>query len=318
MPTASPIISMPLPERLRPLPGATALCLAMLCSGAASAGPAVVLERVEPRLFGYQLGDVISQQVTLRLAPGVQFDPQSLPRAGKRAGWFMVRDSAFHTEPEADGGVLVALRLDMQLVNSPVTPRALTVPPVALRFKAAQPISETIPSLTIDAVPLDSGEVRTGLPDVRAPRPAPLIDTQPAQRQLHVLGIAAAVLLVWLLLTALLKALRPRALRPFAAAQRDLRRLLRAASSGEGAREAVQRLHRAFDQAAGQRLFGAGVPAFCHRLGADTELERRTVSFFATSQALFFQTGEVTVPEGLARELGELCRAWQRVEGRHA
>jgi mxaA protein len=318
MPTASPIISMPPPERRRLLPVPFVLGTALAWALTAQAAPPVVLERIEPRLFGYQLGDVISQQVTLRLAPGVQFDPQSLPRAGKRAGWFMVRGSEVHSDALPDGGTQVSLTLDMQLVNSPTTARTLTVPAVALRFKAAQAISETIPSLTIDAVPLDSGEVRTGLPDVRAARPAPLIDTRPEQHQLQLLGVAALALSVWLVLTLLWRVLRPRELSPFAAAQRDLRRLLRAASSGEGARAAMQRLHRAFDQAAGQRLFGAGVPAFCHRMGADSDLEQRTVAFFSTSQSLFFDTGDTSVPEGLVRELGELCRAWQRFEGRHA
>ena len=337
MPTASPTISMLPSERPRRQRASTLLGAALVqgarrvlsatlvlstalwcCIAAAQAGPPVTIERSDPRLFAYQLGDVISEQITLRLAPGVQFDASSLPRAGKRAGWFTVRDSEVHTSPLTDGGSEVSVRLDVQLVNSPTTARTLTVPPVALRFKAAQPFTDTIPGLTIDAVPLGTGEVRSGLPDVRGARPAPLVDTRPFQDRLHMLGIAAAALACWVLASLLLRWLRPASLRPFAAAQRDLRRLLRAAGAADGAREAVQRLHRAFDQAAGQRLFGPGVPSFCHRMGADADLERRTVAFFTASQALFFDTGAVSVPAGLARDLGELCSAWKRFERRHA
>ncbi|MDE3011784.1 MAG: hypothetical protein KGI67_12940, partial [Pseudomonadota bacterium] len=165
--------------------------------------------------------------------------------------------------------------------------------------------------------------VRTGLPDVRPPRPAPLIDTGRVEQQLRGVTLAAALVAVWLLLVLAWQGLRPGRRTPFAAAQRDLRRLLRNATSLAGARAAVQRVHRAFDEAAGQRLFSAGVAAFCQRMGADATLEKRTESFFGVSQTLFFAvTGSgdaapAAVPDGLARELAELCRAWRKFEGRH-
>lgn len=303
---------------LRLLPAVT-LTLMLMLAPPLFAGQAVRIERQDPRLYGYQLGDVISEMVVIRLAPGLEFDPSSLPRAGKRAGWFMVRGSDVRAQPDSDGGTRIDLRLDMQLVNSPTQPRSLTIPAIALRFKGREPVSDTVPSLTIDAVPLGTGEIRTGLPDVRPAHAPPLIPTAQARQGLEGIEIAAAVLAGWLLLTLAVPLLRPRRLRPFAAAQRDLRRLLRGSASPDGARVAVQRLHRAFDEAAGQRLFAAGVPGFCRRLGADAELEQRTRDFFQASQTLFFATGEppAPVPSGLGRELAALCRAWRRFEGRH-
>lgn len=294
-----------------------AALLLALPAGAWSAPPAVTIEREDPRLYGYQLGDVIDESVTLHLQPGYALDPQSLPRGGKRAGWFLVRGSSLRQATQADGSTRIDLHLEMQLTNSPTAARTLTVPAVALRFKGPQPLEETIPSLTIDAVPLATGEVRTGLPDVRETRPAPLIDTSRTRARLHWVGIAALLLAAWLAASLSWKRLAARRVRPFAQLQRDLRRLLPATVNGDGARNAVQRVHRAFDEAAGHRLFAAAVPAFCRARGADADLEARTVAFFATSQSLFFAVGDAPVPDTLGRELGELCRAWRRFEGRH-
>jgi hypothetical protein len=97
-----------------------------------------------------------------------------------------------------------------------------------------------------------------------------------------------------------------------------LRGLARSAGTTEGTRALLQRMHRAFDQAAGHRLFSEGVAAFCHRMGADAELEKRTQEFFATSQAAFFDTTGTPLPTSLGTELRGLCQAWRRFEGRHS
>jgi len=317
MPPPEPVHTRPLPIRLL-----RQLCLVLLTGALLPAiptlaGQAVTIERQDPRLFGYQLGDVISQTATIRLAPGYSLDPQSVPRAGKRAGWFMVRGVAARSTPLADGGTQLQLTLEMQLVNSPKATRTLTIPPVALRFKGKETITDTIPSLTIDAVPLGTGDIRTGLPEVAALRPAPVIATSGTERQLALYAGAAAALLAWIGLAWLIRRWKPRALRPFAAAARELRSLVRHADSLEGACHAVQRLHRAFDEVAGHRLFSEGVPGFCRRLGVDAALETRTVAFFATSQTLFFNPGGGRPPADCARELTELCEAWRRFERRH-
>jgi mxaA protein len=277
----------------------------------------ISIERQESRLFGYQLGDVIAEINEIRLAPGYRLDAQSLPRIGKRAGWFIVRNAQTRTVAAADGTTVIELRLELQLANSPKNPRMLSVPPFALRFTGPEARVETLPGLTIDAVPLGTGEIRTGMPDVLAPRAPPQIPIAGARAQLKTSAIAAALLGGWLILALAIRRWRPATPRPFAAANRDLRRLAKQALTLDGARAALQRVHRAFDQAAGHRLFGEGAEAYCRRVGADKALSDRTVEFFAQSRELFYRTDAAEVPHSLARDLAALCTAWQRFERRH-
>ena len=318
--TTLPTISMPLPDaRLRFLLAcATAGLFVCLSSAGALAMAPVTIERSDPRLFAYQLGDVIGERVLIRLAGGYSLDPQSLPRAGKRSGWFMIRSAqVLSSTPYSDGTSGVQLLIEVQLVNSPKTARALTVPPIALHFKGPEAREETIPGLTIDAVPLGTGEVRTGLPDIREPRAPARISLDTERGRLRWSLWLAAAFAAWFAVAMVFRRLGPKPQRPYADAARDLRTLLKSSETLEGARAAVQRVHRAFDQSAGHRLFGEGVPAYCARMGADASLQDRTIAFFALSQTLFFRTGAAEIPPGLGQELTELTHAWQRFEKRH-
>ncbi len=298
-------------------PCCTAALLALTALPALAVVP-VQLQRPDIRLFGYQLGDVIVEPIDLVLAPGYSLDPSSLPRAGKRAGWWTLRNVRSQSAPDAQGGTRLHLDIEVQLVNAPKVPQIINVPPIALRFKGGPtPYTEIVPSLTVDVVPLGTGQVRSDLPDMRGLRPAPLVDDSAARERLHLVGMAGAGLAAWLLLALAVQLLRPRRLRPFAHAARELRRLLKAMDQPDGARTAMQRMHRAFDEAAGQRLFAEAVSDWCHRLGADAALHAQTVQFFARSRTLFFEPEQNGVPAGLRDELRSLARAWQQFERRH-
>ena len=299
---------------LRP---ACLLAALLLASSLAQAAPAVQIQRDDVRLFGYQLGDVVTESVDIQLAPGYVLDASSLPKAGKRAGWFTLRAIRQQDHPLTNGGTRVHLDIEVQLVNAPKQAQTVNVPPIALRFKGATTVTETIASLAVDVVPLGTGELRADLPELRPLRAAPLINLDEANRQLQWTGVAAATGLLWLLLTLTVRALKPRARRPFAQAARELRPLLRASQSLEGARQAVQRVHRAFDQAAGHRLFTEGVSAYTDRVGADAKLQAQTRDFFQLSRQLFFAPETAGAPADVATQLRTLVKAWQHFERRH-
>jgi len=300
--------------------GITALASGMMTIEAQAKAP-VTIERLDSRLYGYQLGDIIPESVDIHLAPGYHFDPQSLPKNGKRAGWFMVRSSRYSQQDYSDGSSKVRLTIEMQLINSPSTVRSLTIPPIALKFKGPENLTDTLPSLTIDAAPLDTGDVRTGLPDAQGPRPAKLIPTQPTQLALENLSFIAGIVFIWLLVTLLIQRFSKRKTKPFAAANRELGKLLNQSRTIEGARSAARCIHRAFDQTAGQRLFGEGVAAFCAARGVNEELLLKTEAFYATSQMLFFQAENAEHSAELLaqipKQMRELVKAWKKFEAKH-
>ena len=297
---------------------ASAVLLGGLIGGAlAHAELPVRIDRSEVRLFGYQLGDVLTEPIDVQLAPGYRLDVNALPKAGKRAGWFVLRAIRHEDHLLSNGGTRVHLEIEVQLVNAPKQAQTINVPPIALRFVGATTVNETLPSLAVDVVPLGTGELRSDLPEVRPLREAPLIDLEAAEGQLRWSGLVAAVAAGWLLLTAAARWLKPRDRRPFAQAARELRSLTRTAGSLEGARLAVQRVHRAFDQAAGHRLFAEGVSSYTHRVGADAGLQAQTEAFFQLSRQLFFAPDTAAPPADLGAQLKTLVQAWQRFERRH-
>ena len=278
----------------------------------------VTIEREDPRLYGYQLGDVITENAYIGLASGYHFDPQSLPKNGKRAGWFMVRASHYSEQALADGSAVGKLTIEMQLINSPSSVRSLTIPPISLKFKGPQNLVDTLPSLTIDAAPLDTGEVRTGLPDAQPLRPAKRIATDDTQALLENLLFLAGILGIWLIISLLIQRFSKRKSKPFASANRDIRRLTRLLVSIESAQALAQSVHRAFDQTAGYRLFREGVPAFCEQLHTPEELRAMTDAFFETSQRLFFkeETEEASTEllSNFSKQVRDLVRAWKKFE----
>lgn len=280
----------------------------------------VIIEREETRLYGYQLGDVITENAFIGLASGYHFDPQSLPKNGKRAGWFMVRSSHYEEQTLADGSAIGKLSIEMQLINSPSTVRALTIPPISLKFKGPQNLVDTLPSLTIDAAPLDTGDVRTGLPDAQPHRPPKLIATEETKNLLENLFFIAGIFGTWLIVALIIQGFVKRKSKPFAAAYRDLRRLSRAPLNHEKAQSLAQRVHRAFDQTAHYRLFREGIPGFCDQLKVPFELQSMTDAFFETSQHLFFREENLEAHQelllNLPKQVRTLVHAWKKFEAK--
>jgi len=277
----------------------------------------LTVEQHADRLFGYQLGDVVQEQVVIH-ARGLTLDPQSLPHVGKRAGWFSVHSVALQDTPVAQGHDYT-LRLEFQLINSTHETRRLTVPPVLLRFtgEGNRVVEQGVGDITIDATPLGTGELRSGMDNVAPARPAMAISTEPQQQLITVEAALAVGLLLWLVAALVLRRLRPRRPRPFAMAHKELRRQKHISHSAEALATAVRRLHRAFDEGAGQRVFLEGLPALCAAWNAPDELRLRSEEFFKASRALFFDSNSAPA-ELLFSELIVLARDWAHLERKRA
>ena len=214
-----------------------------------SAASALPLQTVEPRPFGYTVGDVLERRLLVDRARDGTVDPASLPRPGRSGRWFQLREVA----PSPDG-----VRLIYQIVNAPPQPDQENLPALNVRVidhdgraqeAAIGPFTVTMAPIVHfgpdDVVQL--GDVR---PDLD-PRP---IDT--SRRRGRVLAYAAALmaLAAALLAPALARRLGWRPSGPFARAARALRGpSLRGDDAGARGR-ALRRLHEAFDEAAGRTL----------------------------------------------------------------
>ena len=247
-----------------------------------------------PRAFGYYIGDTISLEAVVTLDAGWHLDESALPRPRPVTYWLDLKRLDVKPETAPDGAPRYRVTLTYQTFYAPLEPRALTIPAVPLAARredagmgdAGQ--SLTIPAWTFVSSPLrelvasQRGNPMVLQPDIR-PRPYPLAPD--ARLAAAAAVVAAASLMVF----AAASGWGPFAgrSRPFATALRHIRRLPDL-DAPLGYEDALQLLHRAFDAAAGQRLFGEDVSAFLvarPALGGEAgDIDR----FFAASRVAFF------------------------------
>lgn len=241
-----------------------------------------------PRAFGYFIGDTLVLEAVVHLDAGWQLDASALPRPRRVTYWLDLKRLDVQPERAPDGTPRYRLTLTYQTFYAPLEPRALDIPAVPLAARkgdARQTL--TIPAWTFVSSPLreivasQRGSPMALQPDIR-PRPYPLTP------DVRIAAAAAVVAGASLLAFAAASGWGPFAgrKRPFAAALRQMRRADLAAPAGYG--DALQSLHRAFDAAAGQRLFGEDVPAFLAATPALAGEAEAIARFFAASRTAFF------------------------------
>jgi mxaA protein len=103
--------------------------------------------------------------------------------------------------------------------------------------------------------------------------------------------------------------------RPFSRAVREIGRAL-AEGGAEGYRAALLALHRAFDTAAGRRLFAADVDAFLASHPEHGEIRASVERFFDASRKVFFggaqRDGQTELPPSELKELAVILARQER------
>lgn len=264
----------------------------------------------QPRAFGYVIGDRLEQRISLRAPAGLALDARSLPRAGRMGPWLELAAPRL-TSTKTRDGTRYLLTLDYQVINVPEEVRAIDLPAISLAFSGrGSQASAIIDEWPVTIAPITPTFVlaRAGLaqiqPDARPSEPDP--------------GRYMWLTVLWGTLTLALIAggiaqrrgipwLRHRA-RPFAWATRDIAKLSRLPPDQTTYRRGLQRMHRAFDAAAGHAVFGERLtPLFTAHpelLSLHADIEQ----FYAASQREFFgaRTGAANV--GAILTLAKRCR----------
>jgi mxaA protein len=273
---------------------------------------------IEPRAFGYFLGDTLERIVEIETGADDEIVPASLPRTGPSSYWLELRAVEQISEPHGDGR-LHRLKLTYQAFYAPIDPRKQTIPSMEIAVRGPNGSeAATIPPFSFLMSPLrEIFPEKSGETAETFLRP----DHAPGRRSSGHLRTAASVAA---LLSALFLGLLARDLawwpfhrrpaRPFSRAVREIARAL-GKGGADGYRAALLALHRAFDTAAGHRLLAADVESFLAAHpghdGTRIEVER----FFAASRAVFFgeaqREGETGLPP---TELTELAAALARQE----
>lgn len=305
-----------------------AMLLLILLAGPASLQAQVIRANdvIEPRTFGYVIGDKIRREVHLSVHPDYRLDEESLPEAGRLDRWLEV--AAPELDAATDGrGRHYRLILTYQIRNAPAVPEIVAIPQQNLRILSeTQALTTLVPRLRITVAPLTSGIgadriSATSLQPDLPPVPLPLQERQGR------IAWAAAALLALLLLAAWrhgLVALRSRQRLPFATAVRELKRLQAGASTPAQYPASLKIVHEAINRTAGRAVFAHNLDAFLASHSEFAPLREDFRRLFAASGQVFFASAPADeasapadAPAGSApAQLLRLCRRCRRIERR--
>jgi mxaA protein len=216
---------------------------------ALTASAAHALQTIEPRPFGYTVGDVLERRLLVDRSRDGTMDPASLPRPGRFGRWFQLRE----VTSVPDG-----VRLAYQIVNAPTQPQQENLPSLSVRVMApdGRVREAAVGPYTVTITPV----AHFGPDDVvQSDNVRPDLDPSPidtARRRERVIAYAAALaaLVAVQLAPALARRLGWRPAGPFARARRALRRSPWRGDDVGARRQALACLHRALDEAAGRTL----------------------------------------------------------------
>lgn len=301
--------------------------LLLLCVvfGVAAAGAALAgapsLSVIEPRSFGYFLGDTLRREVELRLEPGQELDLASLPRPGPLNYWLEL-SSADMSKQSAGDDTLYRLSLTYQTFYVPLDPRQLTIPGFTLKVKGAPGTGEvrvrdfgfiTSPIRQLFAATSQSGGSAVGLQPDAPPMRLPTGRERTALLAASALALGSLVALAWH------NAWWPfhrRAARPFTDASRYLRANAGRLGDARGYRAALLKLHRAFDLAAGRRVLADDVAGFIAQHPEFVPYASDVERLFSSSRQAFFANdvdqARATMPLETLAELSARLGAAER------
>lgn len=277
----------------------------------------------QPRPFGYVIGDLLTQRVLLE-GGGRTVEVAPLPSPARVGIWFERRSVRVQRETDGRRWLLV----EYQVINAPPALRTIRLPawdlkttsPASALRVAEWPISVG-PLLRppADNAPADSPPAElyaSGIGERAAPadvrlrpdRAAPTVPTASIRESLTLWSAALAITLIAWVAWLLWRNYTDAASLPFARALRDMRH------TDDGAPEAWQTLHHAFDQTAGRVVQMQSLPTLFARAPHLNPLRAPIETFFAQSSERFFGAGPPAQPVSTHT----LCRDLRRLEKRAA
>lgn len=272
--------------------------------------PVITVSVQQPRAFGYVIGDRLEQRISLLAPAGFALDPKTLPRAGRAGLWLEIAPPHLASEKLGEA-TRYRLTLDYQVINVPEQVRTIDLPAVALTFSArGSQLTATIDEWPVTIAPITPTYIlaRAGLAQTQPDAPPPVLDTARYMWLTFVwIALIVAIVAATLVQRRGIPWLR-HGVRPFARAARDIAKLSRLPPERATYRRGLQRLHRAFDAAAGHAVFGERLaPLFAAHpelLGLRTDIER----FYAASQREFFGASADGARLGEVLALASRCR----------
>jgi mxaA protein len=298
-----------------------ALLVASMASPVLSQAQAILANDViDPRSFGYVVGDKIRREVHLSVHADYHLDQASLPEPGRLDRWLEVAAPEVRVE-SIRSGRRYHLVLTYRILNAPPRPETITIPPQDLRLLGAtDALSTLVPALRVTVVPVTSAIAANRLSgsSLQRDRPPLPIPVEARQSRLASTGIGLLALLLYAAWRHGLMAFIARRNLPFTKASRELKRLQPASGAPVQYYAAgLKIVHEAINSTAGRAVFAHTLNDFLAAHPAYAGLQADFDRFFAASGRVFFANAVADMPSGSAwRGLLHLCQRCSKIERR--
>jgi mxaA protein len=278
---------------------------------------------VDPRTFGYVVGDKIRREMLLTLNSGYVLDEESLPGAGRLDRWLEVAAPEIRSEAEGNA-TRYRIVLTYQIFNAPLALETVTVPQQDIRILTDDGAEQSafttlIPALRITVAPVTSAvdAGRLSEASLQADLAPVAIPVDGRQRRIAWAGLALLVLLLYAAWRGGMAAFLSRGGLPFTRALRELRKLQPASGAPVPYASGLKIVHDAINSTAGRATFAHNVNEFLAAHPAYAGLRDDFHEMFAASGRMFF-AGEAAgqVPAGAWQSLLQLCQRCSSIERR--
>jgi mxaA protein len=293
------------------------LLLVLTCPALAQTQAILANDVIEPRSFGYVVGDKIRREVHLSVHTGYRLDQASLPEPGRLDRWLEVAAPEVRVESIRNGR-RYHLVLTYQIFNAPRASETITIPQQNLQILGAEDaLSTLVPALRVTVAPVTAAIAASSLSgsSLQQDRPPSPIAVDVRQSRLAFTGAGLLTLLLYAAWRRGLMAFIARGNLPFTKASRELKRLQ--PTSGAPARYAagLKIVHEAINRTAGRAVFAHNLDEFLASHPAYAGLRTDFDRLFAASDRIFFADGAADTPPGNAwTALLRLCQLCSRIE----
>lgn len=267
-----------------------------------------------PRPFGYVVGDMLEQELTLTSNGGQRIDEKQLPALGRINAWLELRGLAIN-ETSTPTHRIYRVTLKYQLPNSPTEVRVIELPSQRFVFFAAnKPIEVKSTEWPITVGPITPEEVlaREGLEAMRSDVLPQFIDTLAYRQRMIGYALALAALLLYWCYRYFGIPYFTQQRRPFTRTFRDISHLAKQ-TEGNTFSRSIELIHYALNETAGKSLFVDNVEQFLAAKPLPPDLVAMTREFFQVSRKEFFAGGTTSNRASIDWML-EFCRAWRDIE----
>ncbi len=277
----------------------------------------VTLQVFNPeRDVAYTIGELVPRTVVLEVQRPFKLVDTSLPIPGYERRWKgQVTGIELHTISKSQslglGTNIYILNLTYQIFTSSSVTKPAFLPAETLKFSDGKTtFSYRIPEWGFRISPIalfGTVKVEEDMSKYRGPL---LLDPTPQRQHLKILLSIFGISLLGLLYILGVYTWLPRMGGPFSRAYRDLRKL---PDTPQGLQQGVERLHKAFNLAAGTSVFSAdnfiaSKPAFA---GLKSDIDQ----FFSLSRTVFFEPGAASglqQPQQWLKRFCVSCRNYER------